>query len=246
MARAPKPPRWYFSLRSPYSYFAYRDLVDRYPDVADALEWIPFWEPDPLTLRMLDEADVRLAGVPMSRAKHFYILQDTRRLARARGLALTWPVDRAPVWEVSHLGYLVADDAGLGRGYVDRVYRARWVDGRDISDRQVIAGIAADLGLPADRVAGAADDADLRRRGVECLARSAADGLFGVPFFALGHERFFGVDRLRLVVAAARGEAPPGGPDQGWLDDLPGPDPGTEPPELVTPGGDAGHAGGCG
>lgn len=240
MARQPKPPRWYFSLRSPYSYFAYRDLVERYPDVADLLEWIPFWEPDPQTQSMLDEEGVQLAGVPMSRAKHFYILQDTRRLAQARGLPLTWPVDREPRWEVSHLGYLVADAAGRGREYVDLVYRARWEHGRNISDPDTIAEVATELGLPARQVAYAYEDPDVRRQGLRCLVRSYQDGLFGVPFFALGHERFFGVDRLRAAVAVARGGPLPDGPDHSWLDDL------IELPELVTPGGDAGHAGGCG
>lgn len=238
MARTPKRPRWYFSLRSPYSYFAFRDLTERYPDVADQLEWIPFWEPDERSRALLTDARVTLQGVPMSRAKHFYILQDTRRLARARGLTLTWPIDREPNWEVSHLGYLLADGAGYGREYIGLVSRARWEDGRDISDRRTIGEIAVELGLPA-RLADACDDPDVRREGIRCLARSADDGMFGVPFFVLGHERFFGVDRLRAVVAQARGEAPPG-PDQAWPDDLPA------PAEITTPCADAGHAGGCG
>jgi 2-hydroxychromene-2-carboxylate isomerase len=242
MARTPARPRWYFSLRSPYSYFAHAELTGRYPDVADALEWIPFWEPDPATLRLLDERRVTLAGVPMSRAKNLYVLQDARRLARARGLPLAWPVDRDPCWEVAHLGYLVADDAGLGRAYVAAVYRARWERGEDISDRAVVAAVAKELGLPGS-LADAADDPRLRERGVACLERSYRDGLFGVPFFAVGHDRYFGVDRLRWVVAQVRGGPPPGGPDLAWLDGLvevP------EPPELTRPGGDAGHAGGCG
>jgi 2-hydroxychromene-2-carboxylate isomerase len=240
VARTPKPPRWYFSLRSPYSWFAYRDLVERYSDVAEKIEWIPFWEPDDQTQRLLAQSNVTLPIVPMSRAKNFYILQDTRRLARARGLTMTWPVDREPIWEVAHLAYLVAENAGRGRDYIDAVYRARWEQGRNISDPSVIADIANELGLDADRAAGACEDSELRRRGVEMLERSYRDGLFGVPFFIHGNDKFFGVDRLRAYVAAVRGEEPALGPELSWLDDL------IELPELVRPGGDAGHAGGCG
>jgi 2-hydroxychromene-2-carboxylate isomerase len=153
---------------------------------------------------------------------------------------MTWPVDRNPVWEVAHLGYLVADDAGLGRDYVGRVYQARWEQGCDICDRDVIAGIAAELGLDAGRVAGACEDEELRRRGAEVLVRSYRDGLFGVPFFARGQDRFFGVDRLRAYVAAIRGDQPLSGVATSWLDEL------VELPELVRPGGDGGPAGGCG
>lgn len=235
-----RQPRWYFSLRSPYSWFAYRDLTERYPDVADAIEWIPFWEPDAETERLLAEDGITLPIVPMSRAKNFYILQDTRRLAVARGLTMTWPVDRDPRWEVAHLGYLVADAAGRGREYVDAVYRARWELGEDISERDTIAAVAAGIGLDGDTVAAAPDDPELRRQGVDCLIRSYRDGLFGVPFFLHGREKFFGVDRLRAFVAASRGEEQEHPVDQSWLGDL------IELPELVHPGGDGGTAGGCG
>ncbi|WP_432074144.1 2-hydroxychromene-2-carboxylate isomerase [Streptomyces wuyuanensis] len=238
MAR--KPPRWYFSLRSPYSWFAYLDLMGRYPDVADAIEWIPFWEPDEQTQALLEKEGVRLPIVEMSRAKNFYILQDARRLAEARGLTVTWPVDRAPNWEIAHLGYLVAEDAGLGREYVALAYRARWQQSRDITDRTVIAEIAAELGLDAASVAGAPDDPELRRRGTEALIRSYKDGLFGVPFFIHGHDKYFGADRLRAYVAKVRGQEP--GPDTEltWLDEA------GLVPEPIPAGGDAGHAGGCG
>ncbi|MCZ1002166.1 DsbA family protein [Streptomyces mirabilis] len=238
MAR--KPPRWYFSLRSPYSWFAYHDLLSRYPDVADTIEWIPFWEPDDQTQELLDADGVRLSIVEMSRAKNFYILQDTRRLAEARGLAVTWPVDRDPNWEVAHLGYLVAEEAGLGREYVALAYRARWQQSRDITDRATIAELAVELGLDPGPLADASDDPAVRRRGADTLIRSHKDGLFGVPFFIHGHDKYFGVDRLRAYVAKARGQEPGEEVELGWLDEA-GP-----LPETIRAGGDAGHAGGCG
>ncbi|MFE7371138.1 2-hydroxychromene-2-carboxylate isomerase [Streptomyces anulatus] len=235
---AKKPPRWYFSLRSPYSWFAYRDLMKHHPDVLDAVKWIPFWEPDARTEQLLAEAEVTLPLVPMAREKNFYILQDARRLAEDRGLDVTWPIDRDPVWEVSHLAYLLAEDAGLGREFVDAVYRARWQESKNISDPAVIGGIAAELGLDADRAAGAVDDAELRARGVEILAASVRDGLFGVPFFIQGHDKFWGVDRVEAFVAAHRG-VPRGstGPTEAELASL---------PKMAAAQGDGGHAGGCG
>lgn len=240
MARIKQPPRWYFSLRSPYSWFAYRDLRDNYPDVLDMIEWIPFWEPDETTQRMLDENGVDLPIVPMSRAKNFYILQDARRLAALRGLSMSWPIDSAPHWEIAHLGYIVASDAGLGREFVDLAYTARWQANLDISLRTTVAGIAQQLGLDPSAVANASDDPDVRARGVDCLTRSYKDGLFGVPFFIEGRDRYFGVDRLKAFVSAVRGQPVVPGETTTWFDDM------IELPELVSAGGDAGHAGGCG
>ncbi|GGR42222.1 2-hydroxychromene-2-carboxylate isomerase [Streptomyces netropsis] len=199
-----KPPRWYFSLRSPYSWLAFRDLTERYPDVADAIEWRPYWEPDEVSNRMLAEEGVQLPYVPMSKEKHFYILQDVKRLSTERGLTVAWPIDKDPNWAVSHLGYLVAQDEGRGRDYIGAVSKARWEHGHDIADRKVIAGVAEELGLDPDRVANAVDDEKLRARGLDILREMERDGVFGVPFFIHRRDKFWGIDRLPAFVETVR------------------------------------------
>jgi len=224
-------PRWYFSLRSPYSWLSHHDLTNRYPEVAAALEWRPFWEPDARSEQLLRAAGGAFGYVPMSRAKSRYILQDVRRLARERGLEPTWPVDRDPVWEIPHLAYLAAAEAGRGREFAAHAYRARWQEGRNICARATVAEIAAGLGLPGP-LADAVEDEGWRRRGVQALLDVDADGVFGVPFFVHGFEKFWGIDRLPAFVRLVSGAGP--GPA------VPVPDVG------VSAGGDEGHAGGCG
>ncbi|WAP56742.1 2-hydroxychromene-2-carboxylate isomerase [Streptomyces sp. S465] len=204
MSRKKKHPRWYFSLRSPYSWFAYRDLSERYPDVLDAIEWIPYWEPDAVSEKLLADQGVTLPVVPMSRAKNFYILRDARRWAHARGWRVTWPVDRAPHWEVSHLAYLAAEEAGRGREFVAAAYRARWHRGLDLAERGTITLIADELGLDPG-IADSVDDDRLRAKGVECLAAAYHDDAFGVPYFVNGREGFWGAERVSAFVASVRG-----------------------------------------
>ncbi|MCM2387943.1 2-hydroxychromene-2-carboxylate isomerase [Streptomyces albipurpureus] len=238
--RPKQPPRFYFSLRSPYSWIAYRDLTAGHPDLAGALEWRPFWEPDATSADALTEAGGDFPYVAMSREKHLYILQDVRRLTRARKLEMSWPLDRDPVWEVPHLAWFIAADAGLGREYVDRAYRARWQEGRDICDPVVIGELAIELGLPADRMAGAAQDAGLRARGVSALLDVHRDGVFGVPFFVHRYDKFWGTDRL-AAFAEAVGSTRPAGPvdDQGAVG-------APQFASRVMGSADGGHAGGCG
>ncbi|MEU2515866.1 2-hydroxychromene-2-carboxylate isomerase [Streptomyces syringium] len=199
-----KPPRWYFSLRSPYSWLAFRDLTERYPDVADVIEWRPYWEPDEVSNRLLEQEGVQLPYVPMSKEKHFYILQDVKRLSTERGLQVAWPIDKDPNWAISHLGYLVAQDEGRGRDYIAAVSRARWELGLDIADREVIAAVAEELGLDPDRVANAVDDERLRARGLDILREMERDGVFGVPFFIHRRDKFWGIDRLPAFVETVR------------------------------------------
>ncbi|MFB8237901.1 2-hydroxychromene-2-carboxylate isomerase [Kitasatospora purpeofusca] len=202
MAR--KPPRWYFSFGSAYSWMAYRDLTARYPDVAEAIEWRPFWEPDDAHHDDLESSGVRLPYVELSREKFLYVLQDVRRLAVERDLRMVWPVDRSPNWEVSHLAYLVAADHGRGRQFVDATYRARWQEGLDISSPEVVAGIGAGIGLDPALLGTAWQDPEVRARGLEALDASYRDGVFGVPYFIDGYQRFWGVDRLPGFVSEVR------------------------------------------
>ncbi|WP_406383528.1 2-hydroxychromene-2-carboxylate isomerase [Streptomyces sp. NBC_01618] len=202
MAR--RRPRWYFSFRSPYSWMAYRDLMADHRDVAERIDWLPFWEPDETASGHLEQAGIHLPYVAMSKEKHLYILQDVRRLARDRGLEMVWPVDRRPRWEVAHLAYLVADELGHGREFIALVYRARWEEGRDISDPAVIAEIAERLGLDAVRLSTACDDPAVREHGLGALNSLYRDGVFGVPFFIDGYEKFWGVDRLPGFASSVR------------------------------------------
>ncbi len=227
-----KHPKFYFSLRSPYSWLAFHDLLRDAPEVADAIDWAPFWEPDARNDEALRERGEQFPYVAMSRAKHLYILQDVARLAGARGLSVKWPVDREPVWEIPHLGYLVALKAGLGREYIAEVCSARWQHGLNICDRATIADIAVRLGLDADEVSNASEDPELRAQGVELLMDVCRDGVFGVPFFVHRFTRFWGIDRLPDFVAHVRSKlapaaALPSGPDE-------------------SASAEAGHAGGCG
>jgi 2-hydroxychromene-2-carboxylate isomerase len=226
-----RQPRFYFSLRSPYSWLAYRDLLDRYGDVAERVEWVPFWEPDEQSTQLLTDLGGQFPYSAMSRAKHLYILQDVARLTKARGLALTWPVDRRPVWEIPHLGYLAARDRGHGPEYIAAAYRARWEQGRDICDPAVVAEIGAALGIDT----AVADDPVRRAEGARILLEICRDGVFGVPFFVHGFNRYWGIDRLGDFADHIRAHVPAA----------------RSMPELVgsLPQGmssDHGHAGGCG
>lgn len=231
----PAEPRYYFSFRSPYSWLAHRELTTHHPDVAARCRWVPFWEPDAALTADLLAAGGRVSYTPMSRAKHLYILQDVRRLCRARQLAVRWPVDRRPRWEVPHLAYLAAAAHGQGLSFVDGVFEARWLRGEDICASTTLRPIAERAGLDADEVCAAADDPRLRSAGVQELLRIERDGVFGVPFFTYGFDRFWGLDRVADFVAALA--LPPAPADA--LAELAGRDGRPSARQLD-------HAGGCG
>jgi 2-hydroxychromene-2-carboxylate isomerase len=220
--------RFYFSFRSPYSWIGARLLRENVDHAKHAIEYTPFWDPDDRTFAMLKAMGGEFPYTPMSRQKHLYILQDIKRLTSKLGYKLAWPVDRDPWWELPHLGYLIARKQGKAMTYLDVVYRARWERGLDICACDNIAALAAEAGIDPAAVLAAPRHAAVREEGALALLRSYRDGVFGIPFYINGFQKFWGVDRFHDFLATL------------------GSEPSLEPANEVRSAYGGDHPGGCG
>lgn len=196
MSRRRAKPVLYFSFRSPYSWLALRDLEQRLPDAPSAVEYRPWWEPDDRMRKELQDRGAPFPYIPMSKAKHLYILQDVKRLATARGVRVAWPVDTDPWWEVPHLGWIAARRLGRDRELLAALWAARWERGENICDPEVLRRAAEEAGVDPEPVVGAAHDPDIRAEALESLVQVYEDDAFGIPYFKAGRHRFWGIDRL--------------------------------------------------
>ena len=200
--RAKKPPRLYFSLRSPFSWMAVRQLEERVPNAQEVIEYVPFFEPDAESLAALQEQGGKFHYVAMSKAKHLYILNDTKRLAAKFGYDMKWPIDVDPWWELPHLAWFKAKDLGVHEEFYAAVMSARWERGEDICEPEILRRILTDAGLDPEPLVSAPSDPEIRQRGVQALMDVYQDDIFGVPYFKLGRQRFWGLDRLDDFVLA--------------------------------------------
>jgi 2-hydroxychromene-2-carboxylate isomerase len=191
-----RSPRLFFSFRSPFSRFLVERLLQVVPNAHERIEFVPYWEPDADTERAMADLGAAFHYTEMSKAKHLYILQDTKRIAERLGLPLAWPIDVDPWWEVSHLGWLQARRLGREADFYAAVVRARWERGENISDPGVVHALSTAIGLDADAIVAAAHDPEIRAEGVACLVEAYEDDIFGVPYLRLGWRRFWGYDRL--------------------------------------------------
>ncbi len=126
-----------------------------------------------------------------------YRLQDLRRQAAKAGLPLNlkpafWPANPAP----SSYAVIAAAKAGGGDlpGLVHAFTRAVWVENRNIAEDEVAQDILRQHGFDpkiADRGMLAAAETYVGN-----LEEAVARGVFGVPFYIVGDERFWGQDRL--------------------------------------------------
>ncbi|MCW3816579.1 DsbA family protein [Micromonospora sp. DR5-3] len=191
-----KPPRLYFSFRSPRSWLAVRQLTERWPEAPDVITFVPHWAPADGLRAALAEADSGFLDTPISRAKHEYLLVDTNRLVHRLGYRMVWPADMDVDWAVPHLAWLYAREQGRGWEFYQAAVRARWEEGENISDPAVLAGLATEAGIDPAGAVGAAADPGLREAAVQALASAYDDDIFAVPYFIVGRHRFWGLERL--------------------------------------------------
>lgn len=171
------------------------------------IEYIPYWEIDNTSRDMLSEKGGEHYYTPMSKAKHLYILQDIKRITSKLGLKLKWPPSpENQHWEIPHLAYLYARREGKGELFFRKVHESRWLLGENICEAETIARIARACDLNETQTVNAYQNDDIRRESLEALIKAYEDGVFGIPFFVHGYNKFWGIDRFELFLRSLREE----------------------------------------
>lgn len=138
-----------------------------------------------------------------------YRLQELARWSRKLGMKLDlqpffFPVNPAP----ASYAIIAAQAAGGGdlAGLVRAFPRAVWAEGRNIADDEVVKAILAENGFdPAVADRGMFTAADVYVRNLD---EAVARGVFGLPFYIVGEERFWGQDRLEMLEEHLADSAP--------------------------------------
>ena len=98
----------------------------------------------------------------------------------------------------------LATEEGARPELVRRIYRANFAEDRDISNREVLASILAELGRDVEGTFARADSPavkDMLRAETE---HAVALGIFGSPSLLVGSELFWGNDRIEEALEWAQ------------------------------------------
>ncbi len=133
-------------------------------------------------------------------------LRDLERWSAKHGVPFRFP-SRFPMNTLGALRVsLLCEELGLSpRAWAESVFRAYWVDDRDISDEAVLGELLGALGQDPSAVltrSRAPEVKDALRAATEA---ARARGIFGAPVCVVDDELFFGKDRLDFVEDALRG-----------------------------------------
>lgn len=131
----------------------------------------------------------------MPEAKATLVRRDIERWADLLGVPLSRPAEH-PRRTVDAMRLCTLADPDKRPAVSRALFSAYWIEGRDVSDPEVLAAIATEHGLSPAAIREPATKAALR----DATAEAAAQGAFGVPTFRIGDRLWWGQDRLDLAL----------------------------------------------
>lgn len=195
------PLEFYFDFSSPYGYLAAEKIDELAAKYGRKVKWRP------VLLGVIFKA-TGAAPLTMVPFKGEYSKRDFVRSARFMGIPYN-PPSRFPLpTQVAARAYywLHDGDCAMARAFAKAVYRAFFVDDRDISDMNVVLDIAVDVGADRAALAVAVETPEIKERLKNEVAAALEKGVFGSPMVFCDGEPFFGADRLPQLEARLAGK----------------------------------------
>lgn len=191
---------FYFDVGSPASYLAWTQLNGLAKRAGAEIEW------KPMLLGGVFKAtgNSSPAEVP---AKSRYNRLDMSRAATGYSVPLNFnpyfPVNTLQVMRgaVAYLNTSRFDD------YLQAIFKAMWVNGKNLGDSAVLAEVLASAGFDPTEVFTLCNDSEVKENLKWITEDAVKRGVFGAPTFFVGNEMFFGQDRLNQVEECLRAES---------------------------------------
>ncbi|MGQ4879346.1 2-hydroxychromene-2-carboxylate isomerase [Billgrantia sp. LNSP4103-1] len=198
----PKHITYYCSLVSPWTYLGHARLGEIAARHGATVDYVPI---------TVSEVFPRTGGLPLPKRapeRQAYRLVELKRWPKLLGVPLNvaprhFPTDDRPAARLA----LTAKAKGHDIAELTlAILRACWVEDRDIADLATLGEIADACGLDGQALLQEAETSPGQQRLDEACERAIAAGCFGVPWYDVDGEPFWGQDRLEMLEKTLAGE----------------------------------------
>ena len=185
------PIDFYFDFSSPYGYLASEQIEALAARHGRAV----MWHAIVLDAQFQPQGGVK---IPLALLRTEYARRDCERSAAFLGIPYKTPTPYPVHTEHAARAFQWLSDRNPdeARAFAHGVFRAYFVEGRNISEPAVLLEIAGALGLDREEVSNAFSDLATKARLKAEIDLAEARGVFGSPFFIVEGEGFWGPDRL--------------------------------------------------
>lgn len=189
------PIDFWFDFSSPYGYLLSECIDEVAARYGRKVRW------HPILLGVVFQATGSAPLTLQNATKATYSVRDFARSARYMDVPYN-PPSRFPLptQNAARAFYwLHSQDCALARRFAHAVYRALFVDDRDISAPDTVLEIAANLGVDRNSLAAALQSPEIKARLKAEVEQAMQAGVFGSPHVLIDGEPFFGADRLPQI-----------------------------------------------
>jgi 2-hydroxychromene-2-carboxylate isomerase len=190
----PAPIEFFFDFSSPYSYL----LSEQIEAVATRYGRSVTYKPILLGAVFKVSGMAPLTEVPL---KGEYARRDFARSARFANVAFNMPTP-FPVGTVTAaraLLWLQGNGSAKSVPFVHKTLRAYFVEGRNISEPEVIGAIADELGIGSQQLLAGTQEQGVKDKLKALVDEAIRRGVFGAPYVVIDGEPFWGHDRLPQI-----------------------------------------------
>ncbi len=193
----PKTVEFYFDFGSPTAYLAFTQL----PAIAARHGALISWRP--ILLGGIFKAVGNRSPVEVI-PKGRYMLQDLARFAKRYGVELKFnpyfPINTLPL--MRGITAVQMYDPSRNLEFASAIFRALWVEEKNLSDPAIVAQSLAANGFDPQQVAGWTGEPAVKEKLISETNAAVEKGVFGAPSMIVDGVLYFGQDRLDFVAEA--------------------------------------------
>ena len=193
-----KSVEFYFDVGSPTAYLAHKRLKQLKLEYGCSIIY------HPVLLGGLFKASGNSSPVTVPAKGRYMMMEDPPRFAKLYSV----PLNTNPHFPINTLNLMRGAVSSLDEEYfdtyIDTIFKAIWVESRNMGDIDTVIEVLSDAGLDAKSILEATQNPEVKQQLISNTEQAVERGLFGAPTMFVDGEMFFGQDRLQFVEAALR------------------------------------------